>query len=224
MFLNKYKHYDTMFKSGSCKMTFSVFARTKGWRALGQFWSLVAWMCRSRWGSSAGRRSQGQAGLREGLFGCSTQWVSCWEEVWTQFVSVVNLITASMKRWSHREQVPLTVEPWFKTWSLRHWPCASCSFSSTLYTFLIVHFYFLPPLALPLFLCHYQWIICNNGRADVTKGLQDSLAGPLFHGWPSRSFMLPPGWSLAAPPPSVRHTCLDQSGQIGFNNLRQNAP
>lgn len=89
-----------------------------------------------------GRREE--AGLKEGLFGCSTQWVPCWKEVWTQFVSVVNLITASMRGWSHREQVPLTAEPWSKPCSPRRRPCASCSLFSPLHVVsLLSHFWLL---------------------------------------------------------------------------------
>lgn len=209
-----------MYKSATWEVT--CLCLDKRWRALGQ----CVW--RWRWGS-VGRRSQEEARLREGLFGCSTQWVSCWKEVWTQFVSVVNLITASMKGWSHREQVPLTVESWFNTWSLRCWPCASCSISSPLEIHVSLHFHFrhlflprLPPYRWPLSLL-FAMNHLQQWNADVTTGLQDSLAGPLCHGWPSRSFLLPPGCSLPALPPSVIHTCLDQSGQIGFNNCGQNA-
>lgn len=175
-----------------------------------------------------GRRDE--AGLKEGLFGCSTQWVPCWKEVWTQFVSVVNLITASMRGWSHREQVPLTAEPWSKPCSPRRWPCASCSlfsplhivsllFHFCLFIFLFCHLC----LSLYVFLCRYPRIICSNGELMSQRDSRTVWLALSFMADLHRAFCPLLVAPLLLCPPSVIHTCLDQSGQSGFNNPGQNS-
>lgn len=93
-----------------------------------------------------------------------------------------------------------------------------CSFTSAFFSFFFCHLCLFTS-RLPLSLSTNR---LQQRRADVTKGVQDGLAGPLcFMADLHRAFCPLLVAPLLLCPPSVVHTCLDQSGQTGFNNAGQ---